>query len=304
MLISGDRVSETFYKNLITVSSSWWSPASQDKFYNIHYVPDYENNKSYLSEKQKILFPIDSSPYHFMADTISLILYLNEKYKDNVFYLDISKINQRPLSEKQNNFLKNLLEKNKIDYEIVNTRDSINFNNVIVIDDPRLEPMEKIKSLYNNLKENNYLLESTPHKKVYVSRTKSGSSYGKNILRLKNEKLLEDLFAELGFEIVYAEDFKKMEDAIYFFSQVNILAGVSGANLHNSLFMQPGTKVLELYALHPMSTRNGSSGMRFDPTYQIMSLVRSLLHLSLYSEDAQGFVENIKKDLILNKILE
>jgi hypothetical protein len=164
--------------------------------------------------------------------------------------------------------------------------------------------MERLKICYNNFKNNNYLSKMPPYKKVYVSRTKSGSSYGENILRLKNEKLLEDLFAELGFEIVYAEDFKKMEDAIYFFSQVNILAGVSGANLHNSLFMQSGTKVLELYALHPIGTGNGSSGMRFDPTYQIMSLVRSLLHLSLYSEDAQGFVENIKKDLILNKILE
>jgi hypothetical protein len=68
--------------------------------------------------------------------------------------------------------------------------------------------------------------------------------------------------------------------------------------------MQPGTTVLELYSLHPNDANREASGMRFDPTYQIMSLVRGLLHLSFYSKDAQGFVENIEKDFILNKILE
>jgi hypothetical protein len=303
MLISGDRVSETFYKNLITVSSSWWSPASQNKFYKIHDILDHEKGKDYSSEKQKILFPIDSSPYHFMVDTICLILYLNEQYKDSIFYLDTSRINQMPLSKKQNNFLKNLLKKNKIDYKIVNTRNPINLNNVIVIDDPRLEPLERLKICYNNFKNNDYLSKLTPYKKVYVSRTKSGSIRGKNVLRLENEEILENLFHSLNFEIVYAEDFSKIEDAINFFSQAKILVGVYGANLHNSLFMQPGTTVFELQVPEPIGEGSGW-GLRFNETYHTMSLVRGLIHLSLYCENAQAFVEIIKNNTALHKALE
>jgi hypothetical protein len=304
MLISGNRVSETFYKDLITVSSSWWSPASRDRFYHIHDVPDYENSKSYLSEKHKILFPIDSSTYHFMADGICLILYLNEKYKDSIFYIDASRLNQMPLSEKQNNFLKNLLEKNKIDYKIVNTRDSITLNNVLIIDDPRFEPMERIEAAYNNFKKNNYLSELSPYKKVYVSRTKSGSVRRKNVLRLDNEEILENFFRSLNFEIVYAEDFVKMEDAINFFSQVNLLVGVHGANLHNSLFMQPGTTVFELQVPEPDNPdRVGRDKVRFNDTYHVMSLIRGLTHISLYSENSQEFVKNIKENPFINKAL-
>jgi hypothetical protein len=301
MLVTGDRAHEKFFKDLVTIRSLG---KSFDYEYIVEPTNNYESNKNNLFENKKILFPIDSSPYHFMIDTVSLILYLNEKHKDSIFYLDTFKIVDKFLSEKQYDFLTNLLEKNKIKYRFINTQKTISLSNAILIEIPGYEPMEKIKSLYGNLKENNYLSGSTPHKKVYVSRTKSGSVYGKNIPRIKDEELLENLFAELGFEIVYAEDFKKMEDAIYFFSQVKILAGVSGSNLHNSLFMQPGTTVLELYALHPNNANLEASGMRFDPTYQIMSLVRGLLHLSFYSKDAQGFVENIEKDFILNKILQ
>jgi hypothetical protein len=303
MLITSDRSHEKFFKDLVTIRSLG-SPFNYDQEYILEPTNNYESNKNSLFENKKILFPIDSSPYHFMIDTVALILYLNEKHKNSIFYFDTFKIKDRFLSEKQYDFLTNLLEKNKIKYRFVDTKNTISLSNVILISVPFFEPMEKIKSLYNNLKENNYLSGSAPHKKVYVSRTNSGSVYGKDIPRLKDEKLLENLFAKLGFEIIYAEDFKKKEDQIYFFSQVKILAGVSGSNLHNSLFMQPGTTVLELFALHPNNPNMEASGMRFDPVYQIMSLIRGLLHLSFYSEDAQGFVENIEKDFILNKILQ
>jgi len=302
MLIAGNRDHERFFKDLVTIRSSYWGPPKYDRSYIIEPATAYESSKNNLSENKKILFPIDDSTYHFMIDTIGLILYLNKIHKNSIFYLDTNRARDHFLSEKQYDFLTNLLEKNKIKYRFINTTNTISLSNVVVIESPVYEPMEKIKSIYDNLKENNYLSELTPHKKVYVSRTRSGSAYGRNIPRLKDEELLEKLFVELGFEIVYAQDFKKMEDAIYFFSQVKILAGVSGANLHNSLFMQPGTKVLELYATHPIKGQD--SGVKFDPIYAIMSLVRGLLHLSLYSEDAQGFVEKIEKDFILNKILQ
>jgi len=302
MLISGNSGNEKFFNNLVTVFSLEWNPSSHDKFYTISPTISNKASSNDLNKKKNILFPMDNSPYHFMVDTVSLILYLNEKYKGSIFCLDISKIDSKLLSKKQYNFLKNLLEKNKIEYKTLNTKNPTSLDNIIIIDDPRHEPMVKINSLYDNLKENGYFAESFPYKKVYVSRTKSGSVYGEKIARLRDEELLENLFAELGFEIVYAEDFENMEDAIYFFSQVKILAGVTGANLHNSLFMQPGTTVLELHVPQPNSSDMEAAGFTFDQAYHVMSMVKGLLHLSFYSENAYGFVENIKKDFILNKI--
>jgi hypothetical protein len=74
MLVTSDRAHEKFFKDLVTIRSLG---KSFDYEYIVEPTNNYESNKNNLFENKKILFPIDSSPYHFMIDTVSLILYLN-----------------------------------------------------------------------------------------------------------------------------------------------------------------------------------------------------------------------------------
>ena len=74
--------------------------------------------------------------------------------------------------------------------------------------------------------------------KIYVSRTGSTRSP-------ENEKEVEAIFSKHGFEIVRAEELSFLEK-IQKFRNVTHLAGIHGAGLVNLIWMQPGTKMLDI----------------------------------------------------------
>ena len=82
----------------------------------------------------------------------------------------------------------------------------------------------------------------TPEK-VYVSRRHL--SLKKLTRVIANELLVERLFAQAGFTIIYPEELS-LPEQLHLFTRVAVLAGSSGSALHNSLFMNPGAKLIEL----------------------------------------------------------
>lgn len=79
--------------------------------------------------------------------------------------------------------------------------------------------------------------------KVYVSRRHLSL---KNLTRvIANEVLVEKLFEQAGFTVVYPEELSFSEQ-LGLFQQVTVLAGSSGSALHNSLFMSSEAKLIEL----------------------------------------------------------
>lgn len=102
-----------------------------------------------------------------------------------------------------------------------------------------------------------------PHKKFYISRSKTRpreshsfhsspdrvvqvNSRIKDDKRVFNEEHLEELFSDLGFEVVYVEELDTYEDQVKLFSEAKVIAGVTGAGLSNMTFMKPGTTVIEI----------------------------------------------------------
>lgn len=76
-------------------------------------------------------------------------------------------------------------------------------------------------------------------KYVYVSRLRA------KIRKLKNENELLPILAWHDFSIVYFEELSFLEQVLLM-RETKVLVGVHGANMANSLFMQPGCAVVEL----------------------------------------------------------
>lgn len=85
--------------------------------------------------------------------------------------------------------------------------------------------------------------EGNQLEKVYVSRRHL--SLKKLTRVIANEVLVERLFEQAGFTVVYPEELSFSEQ-LGLFKQVSALAGLSGSALHNSLFMRSGAKLIEL----------------------------------------------------------
>ena len=78
-----------------------------------------------------------------------------------------------------------------------------------------------------------------PFRMVYVSRAHQSGR------RVRNEADIEEMLKNYGFEIFYFERLS-FEQQARLMQETAVLIGLHGANLTNIMFMQPGTKVVEL----------------------------------------------------------
>lgn len=85
--------------------------------------------------------------------------------------------------------------------------------------------------------------QEAPVGRVYLSRRKVSL---KQLTRvIANEVLVENLFREAGFQILYPETLS-FEEQLAVYANADVVAGPSGSALHNSLFMKPGAILIEL----------------------------------------------------------
>jgi hypothetical protein len=82
-----------------------------------------------------------------------------------------------------------------------------------------------------------------PIERIYLSRRKL--SLKKLTRVIANEVLVEKLFRQAGFAVVYPEELS-FEEQLGLYANALVVAGPSGSALHNSLFMRPEAKLIEL----------------------------------------------------------
>lgn len=76
--------------------------------------------------------------------------------------------------------------------------------------------------------------------KLYVSRRRARGYHP-----MINEPAVESMFRDLGFKILHPERWR-FEQQIALFRRADVLAGVEGSALHNSVFMRAGTRVISI----------------------------------------------------------
>lgn len=156
---------------------------------------------------------------------------------------------------------------------------------------------------------NFYGYTGEPFRKVYVSRSKTlhkGTDFTtgtdlKDIIylnrfddqRCDDEHLLEQYLQQLGFEIVYAEDFKSMEDQIKLFSEVKTLISVTNSGISNMLWTKDGAKIIEITIPLLVNKKEMLEHQWFELAYILQRPYASIPSFSGNAKDVIDQIENI-----------
>lgn len=201
-----------------------------------------KDSVSFVCDKKKIILPMPPVFFHYILDFLGQILYGIETFgRGAKIIIDISDININ--KNGYYGFVFRLLDLLKVEYEIISGNEIryVNINNFVAVNFSNLNVTVPI--LYKNL--SRYAKnrkDRVPHKKVFVSRKDYNS-------RIDDEHSLEQTFLNLGFEVVYPENFKSLQEQIDYFYDVKVIAGITGSGLLNSIFMQPCQTVIELVTI-------------------------------------------------------
>ena len=79
--------------------------------------------------------------------------------------------------------------------------------------------------------------------RIYLSKRKFSSTHRRRVIA--NEIQIEQLFAGYGFSTVFPEELS-FQRQLQLYAGAEAVAGFTGSALHNSLFVKPGTVVIEL----------------------------------------------------------
>lgn len=221
---------------------------------------DAENAKAihFISQKKKLIKKVTHSYYHAIADDLAEIVYGLEIYPDAELIIDVADIRDSLDHDTWDffGFFLRCLDSKRVKYTLVELSkfDVVYINNFALLSFPfhsgaRLDLLSDffLKQVKNKKKE--------PYRKVYVSRKKNGwrsenhdavnFSYT-NDNRIDDHDKIEKIFSDLGFEIVYPEDFSNFQDQLEFFYSVKTLASLTSSGIVNAVFMQPGGNLIEV----------------------------------------------------------
>lgn len=249
---------------------------SDDLFYfreNQNIIPGYVESGGGLTldlidNRKKIVKSFCRSYYHCLLDNLSELIAAIEQHPDHDVILDISNISD--LIDNQtaqgwdfiNHFLRILTKKN-IKYKLVRLidYDIIYMDNFVIADYPA-DSNKKTNNIYDFFKPSINTQGQEPFRHVFISRK---YAHGQAVYshpedvdvradglgfssdeRMDDHSLLEEIFVDLGYEVVYSEMFKTFQDQIDYFHTAKTIASLTGSGLTNGAFMQPGGTLIEI----------------------------------------------------------
>lgn len=221
---------------------------------------DVSKVRTIVSDQEKFILTMEPSMYHTIVDSIGSTLYWIKRHPNALFIIDMYFIyeNEQRWHLMHGLFI-DILDKSGVDYRLVNLyKDKLILNNFHIVTDQDYFPNERLKLVNDFVKTYVSDPDVKPHRKIYISRKNSrsyflwdnqelkpGATY-KNDVRIHGEDILENYFSSLGYEIMYAERFIDVREQIETFYAAKSVISPSGSGLTNTIFMQPGSNVLEI----------------------------------------------------------
>ena len=197
-----------------------------------------------------LINPANYNYYHFIYETLSRLIVADydsslkkwpilvdecvQKYSSIMHLLDRLRVSHEIIWIKKN---KKYLIRELAYPEIPNWMPSNILFNAISIEK---DYMISKKFLYALSERLNFETHDSPRKNIYVSRKNLSTS------RLNNEKDVEQIFSDAGFEIIHPETMSLEEQAVTFHN-AEYVAGVSGGALSNIIFCHPGTTLICIF---------------------------------------------------------
>lgn len=199
-------------------------------------------------------------------------------------------------------------------------------NNFILYEEIHDFEVDSASEVANFLREG-LEIPDNPNEKIYLSRGKTTTfngnanmkdislldprdvdsivSYRNNNIhkfsnRMDDEKLLEDYFRDLGFAIVYPEDFGSYKEQLTAIASAKILVSITSGGLVASLVMQPETTLVELST--PLEEDSGM--FRTHLHYRELADVNRKTYLSIpHSRVAREVISRIESNQPLKTFL-
>jgi hypothetical protein len=203
------------------------------------------------------------------------IFYIKENDPNAVFVINIPRAyTETDDTDTSINLLVEFLEINNIDFYTIDGIGSgssgdivdipiykVQNCTVITYDFPRFMSYKDLATLSEK-----YILARLPatksvsgeRLKIYVSRGSSigpgetfensnpDIGYADNSIRMYEEYILEDYLKSCGFTVVDSFNTSSLSEQIQFMNSVDVLVGVTGTGLVNSIFMSKGKTIIEL----------------------------------------------------------
>jgi hypothetical protein len=220
----------------------------------------------FLGPKQKLVKPIMASYYHAIADDLAEIVYAIQKYPDAELIIDVSDVRGNLGQDSWDfiGFFLKCLDNKKIKYTLVELSkfDVIYMENFTLLSFPfhsgaRLDLLAEFFNHYVTKP------KQVPYRKVFVSRKKmpwrENTEHAENFSfkhdnRIDDHSKIEKVFEDLGFEVMYPEDFKNFQQQLDFFYSVKTLASLTSSGIVNAVFMPPGGTIIEIVT--PLITKS------------------------------------------------
>jgi capsular polysaccharide biosynthesis protein len=199
-----------------------------------------KNFRTINFKKQKIslengIWALDEKSFHYFhwfCDTLTR--YLQVKTYNNQYPLLISS----NLIEKE--YIRETLNLLNINYSIYDYEVPYKIDNLLIsshITDSGNYSNSNITLLSSLLKSS--IEVNTPKKRIWISRNKSKHR------KIANEDSLTPMLKQYGFQIIYPEDISFIEQ-LSLYRNAEIIGGLHGGALTNILFMNEGTKLIEI----------------------------------------------------------
>ncbi len=233
VLVSPDSV---IYKNFSLQKDSLASPNYQ-KYYGFrHLVKKFFFHKRRNLDQGDYLLVTDSwSPghFHWLCDVLPKLWRIREKTGKYILLLPDTPYIRRiaiPSMEMLDLKFRDIhLMKDKEFYRVKNLQFISRISRSGTVDDSIM------KELNNKFREGRKVI---PQRRIYISRENA------RIRKVLNEPELISALKGFNFEIINSEDFS-LEDQVSMFNSCEVLVSIHGSGLTNTLFMPPGSKVVE-----------------------------------------------------------
>lgn len=215
------------------------------------------------SNSPKLLLICVGSFYHFFLDDVGNFIEAVEQYPDHEIIIDITRVDDL-MSQEDGSFtfffeFLELLKFYNLKHKVVKLSDFdiVYIDNFYIVNYNFVSSL-KAEKIYEFFSPYIKDPDEVPYRSVYVSRRRQDETLRKHRafdeetgffydgLRIDDEIALEKVFLDLGFEVVYPEDFSGFDEQVNFFNSVKTIVSLTSSGLTNGVFMQPGGTMVEL----------------------------------------------------------
>jgi len=132
-------------------------------------------------------------------------------------------------------------------------------------------------------------------RRLYVSRRTQTA-----FRRLVNEQAIEQLFVERGFEIVYPETMSFAQQ-VATFTEADVVAGAAGSNMIDTIFCNPGTRILMFAMWHPRINYHFFANIAQQLGHQLLHVLGRIVarHDYYYQSDFMVELDDVRHALQL-----